>query len=345
MVMEKKRYGVVLIGCGHIGEQHIADIYYRDNVRIVGVVDYNVSAAQAFARRYSGGEVVEYDTDYHRFLARADVDIVIIASYAGTHLSILRDCLAAGKHVLCEKPMTADIKDAPEFCRLVRASPCKVLIAHILRHNQTYRRAAEMIRAGMIGDVRVIRMSQNHHIMDRERYMHLLRDCSPIVDCGVHYVDVVRWFTGLEIVGVSGNGAVIDPTIPDGAYDYGMIHMRLSNGGTATYEASWSESTASENRKEFIGTKGRIRLTLAEFRRENKEEGDLIEYYDREKGEYHTINVRCKYKDMYAQFSCLVNMIENNAPGLPSLEDALTAFRIVSECDEMIRGQLGLCAK
>ena len=88
-----------------------------------------------------------------------------------------------------------------------------------------------------------------------------------------------------------------------------------------------------------------IRLTLAEFRRENKEEGDLIEYYDREKGEYHTINVRCKYKDMYAQFSCLVNMIENNAPGLPSLEDALTAFRIVSECDEMIRGQLGLCAK
>lgn len=120
---------------------------------------------------------------------------MIIATYADSHLPILRDCLAAGKHVLCEKPMTvADPAAAEEFYRLVKASQSKVLIAHILRHNSTYNRVAGMIREGAIGDVRLIRMVQNHHIMNKARYGRLMEDCPPFVDCGVHYVDVIRWF-------------------------------------------------------------------------------------------------------------------------------------------------------
>lgn len=132
----KKTYGIVLIGCGHIGESHIEDIYYRDGIRIVGVVDLVEEQAQAFARKYGA---LSYGTDYRPYLTREDVDIVIIATYAGSHFAILKDCLAAGKHVLCEKPMTAPTShDAHRFYELVKASGPKVLIAHVLRHNQTY---------------------------------------------------------------------------------------------------------------------------------------------------------------------------------------------------------------
>lgn len=48
-------YGVMLIGCGHIGEEHLADIYYRDNVRIEAVVDQQPERAALFARKYGAG--------------------------------------------------------------------------------------------------------------------------------------------------------------------------------------------------------------------------------------------------------------------------------------------------
>ncbi|MBQ7981953.1 MAG: Gfo/Idh/MocA family oxidoreductase [Clostridia bacterium] len=340
-----KRWGVMLIGCGHIGQQHIEDIYYRDNIRIVACVDYNLETAKKFAHRYGGEWDAEYDTDYHRFLDREDLDIVIIATYAETHLPIMRDCVNAGKHVLCEKPIAPTIAEAEEFCRIARASSSKVLIAHILRHNATYAKAAEMIRSGQLGDIRLIRMVQNHHIMNKARYMRLLEDCSPIVDCGVHYVDVIRWFTGLEVVDISGMGGIVSRVVPEDTYDYGMIIMKLSNGCTAYYEAGWTDTTASENLKEFVGTDGRIKIILADYRTNNKEEGDLIEYYDKRTETYTSINVKCKYKDMYGQLCALIDMIENDTDGFPTLEDAMTAFRIVMRCDELIRGTLNIDQK
>ena len=326
LLMEKK-YGVVLIGCGHIGQAHIEDIYYRDPVRIVGVVDYHEETARLFARKY-GAE--SWSTDYHEYLKRPDVDIVIVATYATTHLQIVKDCIAAGKHVLCEKPMTkADPEAAREFYELAKKAPVKILIAHILRHNSTYNRVAQMIHDGAIGEVKLIRMAQNHHIMNKARYDRLMEDCPPFVDCGVHYVDVIRWFTGSNVVSIGGLGVRIGKEIPEGHFDYGLLTMTLENGAKAYYEAGWAESVAAENRKEFVGTKGRIRLILQCDRMSDREEGDLIEYYDAENKAYHIINNPSVYKNMWGQLSCLIGMIEGKEEPNPTLDEAYEAFRIV----------------
>lgn len=324
--MEKKSYGVLLIGCGHIGESHIEEIYYREGIRIAGVVDFHAETARLFARKY-GAE--RWGTAYRPFLQGDAVDIVIIATYADSHLPILKDCLAAGKHVLCEKPMTeANEADAAEFYRLAQNAQTKVLIAHILRHNTTYNRVREMILGGAIGEVRLMRMVQNHHVMNPGRYGRLMADCPPFVDCGVHYIDVARWLSGLEIVSVGGVGSRIGSLAPADGFDHGLLTMKLSNGGTVLYEAGWSESIAAENRKEFIGDKGRIRLTLAQDRHADREEGDLIEYYNADAKEYHTINVQSIYKNMWEQLQCLIRMIEEGDAGSPTLADAYRAFRI-----------------
>ena len=277
--------------------------------------------------------------------ALTELDAVSVCTWNNAHKACTIAALKAGKHVLCEKPIAPTIAEAEEFCRIARASSSKVLIAHILRHNKTYAKAAEMIRSGQLGDIRLIRMVQNHHIMNKERYMRLLEDCSPIVDCGVHYVDVIRWFTGLEVVDISGMGGIVSKVVPENTFDWGMITMKLSNGCTAYYEAGWTDTTASENLKEFVGTEGRIKLILSDYRTSNKEEGDLIEYYDKRTETYTQINIRCKYKDMYGQLSALIDMIENDTEGFPTLEDAMTAFRIVMRCDELIRGTLNIGQK
>ncbi|MCI8633562.1 MAG: Gfo/Idh/MocA family oxidoreductase [Lachnospiraceae bacterium] len=322
-----KTYGVVLIGCGHIGEAHIEDIYYRDEIRIVGVVDLYEENAKLFARKY-GAE--HYATDYHEMIQRDDVDIVIIATYARTHLEILKECVAAGKHVLCEKPMTqADMAAAKEFYHVVKAAKTKVLIAHVLRHNDTYTKVKNMIRDGAIGEVRFIRMVQNHHIMNPKRYGALLEDCPPIVDCGVHYIDVIRWFTGLEITSVGGLGTTIDHHENEtGEFDHGILTMKLSNGGSAYYEAGWANNLAAQNLKEFIGDQGRIRITLQENRAQDAEEGDLIEYYTHGNATYTTINNKSKYKNMWGQLQTLIEMIETGEEGNPSFDEAFEAFMI-----------------
>lgn len=329
-----RQYGIMLVGCGHIGKEHIEDIYYRDNIHIVAVADRNPASAAAFARRYNAKR---FGTDYREFLNDPELDIVIIASYADSHLPILKDCLKAGLHVLCEKPIASRPEDGSAFYDLVRSSHSKVLIAHILRHNRSYQKIAELISQGAVGELKLMRMIQNHHALDWPRYKRLMEDCPPFVDCGVHYLDVMQWFSGSRIVQVGGFSTRLDADSP--CDNHGIINVWLENGCMGYYEAGWSPNLSSMNVKEFVGDKGHITLTLRSFRHDNQEEGDLISLYSSSTGEYRTINVSAKYKDMYAQLMVLIRMIEEDTDPIPTLNEAYSAFSVALTAKEAIAGQ------
>ena len=158
-----KTYGVLLIGCGHIGMQHLQDIYYRENIRLEAVVDKEPERAAQAARRCGA---LAWGQDYRHFLESDRVDIVIIASYTDSHLPILLECLAHHKHVLCEKPIARTLEEGQAFVEAVQKAPEKVLIAHILRHNRSYQKVRELVQEGAIGELRLLRMVQNHHAMN-----------------------------------------------------------------------------------------------------------------------------------------------------------------------------------
>lgn len=326
-----KTYGVLLIGCGHIGMQHLLDIYYRENIRLEAVVDRDPRRAAQAARR-SGA--LAWGQDYRPFLKSDRVDIVIIATYTDSHLSILQDCLAFHKHVLCEKPIARTLEEGRAFVQAVRQAPEKVLIAHILRHNRSYQKLKELLRQGAIGDIRLLRMVQNHHAMNWPRYCRLLEDCSPTVDCGVHYYDVAQWLTGSVITEVSGFGAKTQPDAP--RMNYTLVSFRMENGCAGFYEAGWGQNLRSCNVKEFIGAKGRLTLELQAQRERDCEEGDLITLLHSETNTYETINVQAEYKDMYAQLEALIAMIETNVPGDPTIDEAWSAFRVALAAEEAI---------
>ncbi len=227
-----KRYGIMVIGCGHIGSQHLENIYYRDNIDIIAVIDHNIENAELAARKYNAKE---FSTDYKKFLTDDRVDIVIVATYTSTHLQILKDCVANGKHVLCEKPIAANLEDGEEFVRIVKNANTKVLVAHILRHNKSYIKICEMIKSGVIGELKAVRMVQNHHTLESNRFSNLLKDCSPVLDCGVHYIDVMQWFTDSKICEVSGIGTKIEENAPH--LDYTLMTFRMENGCVGYYEA------------------------------------------------------------------------------------------------------------
>lgn len=326
-------YNVVLIGCGHMGGVHLDDIYMMDNINVYGVVDLQEARAKMFAKKYGAQS---YDTDYMRYLKDEKCDIVICATYPSSHLEILKQCVKYKKHLICEKPITGDIESAKEFVSLVKSADIKVLVGYILRHNETYKKVAEMIKGGLLGSPLVIRMTQNHHVLNWEKYRALLENASPIVDCGVHYIDICRWFTGAEITHVSGISSAIDDECPEGQFNYGLMTMHLSDGSVGYYEAGWGGAISADNTKEFIGPKGRIRIVERMDRRFH-EEGDLIEFYEKQSGDYNIINVDCVRRPTGAQLCHLIKMIEEDVPAVPSIDDVYESFTVAVEADKIIK--------
>ena len=326
-----KQYGVMLIGCGHIGMEHLMSICYHEDVRLEAVIDNDAERAAMAARR-SGA--LAWGTDYRPFLEKPEIDVVIIATYTDSHLPILKECLAYHKHVLCEKPLAGTLEKGKEFVDTVKNAGEKVLIAHILRHNRSYQKIRELIEGGAIGELRLIRICQNHHALDWERYRRLLQDCSPTVDCGVHYYDLVQWITGSVVTQVTGFGTKTQEDAPRD--NYNLVSFRMANGVSGIYEAGWGKSIRFDNTKEFIGTRGRISLELQATRGADQEEGDRITVYHSDTGVYETCNLHSLYKNMYGQLSTLFRMIEGTSVGNPTIDDVWKAFRVAQLAQESV---------
>ena len=170
--------------------------------------------------------------------------------------------------------------------------------------------------------------------------MELIKETSPRIDCGVHYMDVMEWFTGERITDVSGIGSRTESDVPQDKYNYGLVTVRMSGGSVGFYEAGWSNTMSSENLKEFIGPKGRIKIIYQKDRQTHQEEGDLIEYYKYPEKKYEIINIQSERKPTDVQFDYLIDMIENNTPAFPSIDDVFESFKITLEADRIIKESL-----
>lgn len=330
----RRKYGIALVGCGYMGAAHLDEIYYRENIEVRWVIDTDPVRAETFKRKYGA---LFSGTNAEDCLKDDQVDIVLIATYPSSHLALMKACLACGKHVLCEKPIAPSKEEAREFAGIVRNAMQKVLVGHVLRHNSTYRKVAEMIDGGAIGSPIAIRMVQNKHTSrDWGRYLELLKQASPVVDCGVHYIDIMQWFTRSRITSISGIGMPTEEGLPEGVCNYNLFTARLADGSVAYFESGWGNTIASEDLKEFIGPKGRIRITYERDRCSHREEGDLIEYYRYPGNEYVIINNPEKRKPTWEQFDHLIRMIEEDIPASPDIDQVLEAFEIAAAADEAI---------
>lgn len=328
------KYGVVLIGCGSMGAAHLETLSTHPRVNLVGTADLVAEKAEAFAKQYGASS---WSVNYKDYLLRGDVHIIIIATYPSSHLEIVKACLAAGKHVLCEKPMASSLKEAYEMVQIGAAAKTKLLIGHILRHNTTYRMVRNLIMGDVIGSPIVMRMSQiKNPSATWKSHLALLGEVSPIVDCGVHYVDIMRWFTGAEVLSVSGFGQRLEPDVPVDSYNYGMINLKLSDGSIGYYEAGWGHSMPYDNLKEFIGPKGRIRIVYQSSRPNDLHLGNLVEvqYAD---GSREDFNVPFTTKPTDLQYDYLLQMIEENLDARPLLNDFYRALEITLHGDKAIR--------
>ena len=205
-------------------------------------------------------------TDFDEALAATKPDVVSINTWSDTHAPYAIRAMEAGAHVFVEKPLADTVADAQRVVETAIRTGRKLVIGYILRHHPSWIKFIEIART--LGTPHVFRMNLNQQSSGAawEAHKRLLQSLSPIVDCGVHYVDVMCQITKANPVQVHGVGTRLTEDMPAGMYNYGHLHVSFDDGSVGWYEAGWGPmmSETAYFVKDVIGPKGSVSIVMAE---------------------------------------------------------------------------------
>jgi predicted dehydrogenase len=245
---------VGLLGAGMIAGVHAHA--YRDSpgVRLVAVADPVPGKAGRLADQYGARAVPDLDA-----LLELGVDVVDICTPPTAHAVATIAALEAGRHVLCEKPITRTMDEARRVLAAADVAPGLLSIGQVARFGPDHRLARDLAASGEVGQVRMLTHSTTTSLPGWSEAGWLADPAisgGPLLDQGVHSFDYARWVIGSPAVRVhcmaADSGA--------GPATYTLSTVRYANGAIAHIECSWAHPTSRgfKLRAEVVGTEGRL---------------------------------------------------------------------------------------
>ena len=325
------------MGCGMIAHYgHLPALVNTEGLQLVAVYDpvaHNVEEAQ------KNFGVPHAFTDVDAFFDH-DLDAVVVTSPAPCHSDNVHRAAARGLHVLCEKPLAMTDDEAEGMIQAMERADRMLFTAFCYRFSPVSMQIREMVERGTVGDVRSLRLvyiwnchgryswNGNGERVPNDRRAGRMFEGGPIVDCGVHQIDLARWWLNSPVARWQAAGAWVEEfDAPDHMY----LHMDHENGAHTMVEISYSYChTASEPINHFsyhlIGTDGLIRYDR---------DGWHFEVRGSEGTHYLPGNDEKNFGGMYHAFS---EALERGEPGdlLPSGRDGLDAIRIARDATDAV---------
>ena len=250
---------ILVVGCGNMGTSHARAYHQLEHFEIVGLVSRKPESREKLSAELGGYPTFE---DYAAALAETKPDAVSINTYPETHADYIRTALSANAHVFVEKPLALTVEDAQSLVNLALAKNKKMVVGYILRVHPAWAKFVALARS--LGKPLVMRMNLNQQSSGATWYTHkqLMNSMSPIVDCGVHYVDIMCLMTQSTPVSVSAIGARLSDEIDSKMYNYGQLQVRFEDGSVGWYEAGWGPmmSETAFFVKDVIGPKGCVSI-------------------------------------------------------------------------------------
>ena len=253
----------LVVGCGHMGTSHARAYHRMAEFEIVGLVSRGAASRQRLNAEF-GGSYDEF-SDFAAALAQTRPDAVCLSTYTETHAAYAVAALDAGAHVFLEKPVADTVGDCERVIATARRLKKALVVGYILQVHPSWQKFTELART--LGHPLVMRMNLNQQSagVDWATHRNLLRSTSPIVDCGVHYVDVMCRMTGARPVRVNGIGARLTGDIAPGQINYGHLQVTFDEGSVGWYEAGWGPmmSETAFFVKDVIGPRGSVSIVAA----------------------------------------------------------------------------------
>ena len=251
---------VLCVGLGNMGMSHALAYARIPDYEVVGVctrhiADKKLPEALAGAKRYP---------NYDEALAELKPDVVSVNTLPDTHADYPIKAMEAGAHVFVEKPLAESVAQAQAVVDTARRTGKKLVVGYILRQHPSWIKFIEIAR--QLGTPLVFRMNLNQQSNGEtwEWHKRLMDSFPPIVDCGVHYVDVMCQMTPAKPVRVHAMGAHLTDEVP--VYNYGALQVAFEDGSVGWYEAGWGPmmSETAFFVKDVIGPKGSVSIVMAE---------------------------------------------------------------------------------
>ena len=251
---------VLVAGLGNMGMSHALAYHQNSAFEIVGLVNRSAVELPQELQSYP------LSHDFPAALAELKPDLAAICTYSDSHADYAVAAIEAGAHVFVEKPLATTVVDAERVVAAARKHDRKLVVGYILRHHPSWMRL--IAEARDLGGPYVFRLNLNQQSTGAEWETHkqLMKTTSPIVDCGVHYVDVMCQITDAPPVQVRGMGVRLSEEIADDMYNYGHFQVLFGDGSVGWYEAAWGPmvSETAYFVKDVISPKGAVSIVAAE---------------------------------------------------------------------------------
>ena len=258
-----KKIRVLVVGLGNMGMSHARAYQSIAEFEIVGLCTRSIESRGDIKDEFPD---VALFSDYAKALEALKPDAVSINTWPDTHAAYAKMAFAAGCHVFIEKPLADSVAEARAIADMAKKANLKLVIGYILRVHPSWIKFVEIGKT--LGKPLVMRMNLNQQSSGEQWqvHKHLMDSISPIVDCGVHYVDVMCQVTGAKPLRVHAMGVRLTPEINVGMYNYGQLQVTFDDGSVGWYEAGWGPmmSETAFFVKDMIGPKGSVSIAMEE---------------------------------------------------------------------------------
>ncbi|WP_338876259.1 Gfo/Idh/MocA family oxidoreductase [Spirosoma sp. SC4-14] len=344
---------VLVVGCGNMGASHATAYKNLDGFEICGIV--STGNSKVILNQRLGGGYPLFD-NYATALAETKPDAVCISTYPDTHESFAIQAFEQGCHVFIEKPVADTVEGAKRVMAAAQKAGKKLVVGYILRHHPSWEKFVDVARE--MGKPLVMRMNLNQQSHGAMWTVHrnLMKSLSPIVDCGVHYIDVMCQMTRSKPVQVNAIGARLTDEIPAGNYNYGQLQIRFEDGSVGWYEAGWGPmmSETAFFVKDVIGPKGCVSIVAKNAGAAGKSD-DVDSHTKTESLRVHRATLNAN--DEFAEADTWIDMqdepnhqelcnreqryflkaIQENLDLTDHMQDAVNSLQIAFACDESVR--------
>lgn len=254
---------VVVAGLGNMGRSHALAYETNPGFEIAALVNRSDVELPQPLKRHAIAR------SFDEVLAEEKPDVASINTYSDSHADYAVKALEAGCHVFVEKPLATAVADAERVVAAAKANGRKLVVGYILRHHPSWVRLIAEARA--LGGPYVFRMNLNQQSSGPTWATHkqLMQTTPPIVDCGVHYLDVMCQITDAKPVEVRGMGLRLSEEIAPDMYNYGHLQVLFDDGSVGWYEAGWGPmiSETAFFVKDVISPKGCVSIVMDESAR------------------------------------------------------------------------------
>ena len=325
----KDKLRVLVVGCGNMGRSHARAYHKIKDFQIVGLVSRGAESREALSKELGGYPCFG---SFDQALKETDPDVVSINTYPDTHAEYVQKSLEADAHVFVEKPLANTVEEAQALVDLAKARNKKMVIGYILRVHPAWAQFIDISRT--LGKPLVMRMNLNQQSSGHtwETHKQLMQSMSPIVDCGVHYVDVM--------------------CLP-GMYNYGQLQVTFDDGSVGWYEAGWGPmmSETAFFIKDVIGPNGCV--SIIDSDKEDSDDVDghtqtgglLLHHSERledgsfaKKDELHSTKGEPNHDELcHLEQEFLLRAIQEDQDLGDHMRDAVNSLKVVLAADQAFK--------